>query len=54
MLHYALIFLLVALVAALFGFGLISATAASIAKVLLFLFVVALVVSLITGRRLWS
>jgi uncharacterized membrane protein YtjA (UPF0391 family) len=54
MLHYALVFLLIALLAGLFGYGVISVTAASIAKVLLALFLAAFVVSILTGRRLWS
>ena len=50
MLHYALIFIIVALLAAVFGFGGIAGTALSIAKVLLFVFIVLLVISLLTGR----
>lgn len=50
MLHYALIFIIVALLAAVFGFGGIAGTALSIAKVLLFVFIILLVVSLLTGR----
>ncbi len=50
MLHYALIFIIVALLAAVFGFGGIAGTALTIAKVLLFVFIVLLVVSLLTGR----
>ena len=50
MLHYALIFVIVALLAAVFGFGGIAGTALSIAKVLLFVFIVLLVISLLTGR----
>jgi len=45
MLYWALMFLVVALVAALFGFGGIASTATSIAQIL---FVVALVLFLIT------
>ena len=40
MLHYAVVFLVIALVAALFGFGGIAAGAVGIAKVLFFIFVV--------------
>ena len=50
MLHYALIFIIVALLAAVFGFGGIAGTALTIAKVLQFVFIVLLVVSLLTGR----
>jgi len=49
MLYYALVFFIVALVAALFGFGGIAAGAVEIAKVLFFIFLVLFVVSLIAG-----
>ncbi len=49
MLRYALIFFVVALIAALFGFGGIAAGATEIAKILFFVFVVLFVVSLIAG-----
>lgn len=49
MLYYALIFFLIALVAALFGFGGIAAGAAGIAKILLFVFVLLACVSLVAG-----
>ena len=51
MLHYALVFLVIALVAAIFGFGGVYVAAAGIAKVLFFLFLVLFVVSLLMGRR---
>jgi len=51
MLHYSVVFLVIALIAALFGFGVIASTAAGIAKFLFFLFLILFVVSLITGRR---
>lgn len=51
MLSYALTFLIVAMVAGLLGFGLVAGTAAWIAKVLFFVFIVLFLVSLITGRR---
>ena len=38
MLHYAVVFLVIALIAALFGFGVIAAGAAGIAKMLFVLF----------------
>ena len=50
MLSYALIFLVVALVAGVLGFGVISGTAASIAKVLFVIFLVLFLVSLFRGR----
>ena len=49
MLRYALIFFIVALVAALFGFGGIAAGATEIAKILFFIFLVLFVVSLVAG-----
>lgn len=49
MLSWALTFFVLALVAAVFGFGGIASGAAEIAKVLFFLFVVLFVVSLISG-----
>jgi uncharacterized membrane protein YtjA (UPF0391 family) len=51
MLHYAAVFLVIALIAALFGFGGIAASSAGIAKILFFVFVVLAVVSLLFGRR---
>jgi len=49
MLRYAAIFFIIALVAALFGFGGIAVGAAEIAKVLFFVFLVLFVVSMIAG-----
>ena len=49
MLGLALTFLLVALLAGLFGFGLIAGTSYMIAKVLFFVFLVLFIISLITG-----
>lgn len=49
MLHYAVVFLVIALVAAVFGFGGIAAGAVGIAKVLFFVFVTMAVVSFIIG-----
>ncbi len=49
MLYYSLLFLIVALLAALFGFGLIASAAAGIAKILFFIFLVAFIVSLFMG-----
>ena len=51
MLHYAVVFLIIALIAALFGFGVIASTAAGIAKVLFLVFLVLFLVSLLMGRR---
>jgi uncharacterized membrane protein YtjA (UPF0391 family) len=49
MLHYAVVFFVIALIAALFGFGGIAAGAAEIAKVLFFIFLVLFVISLVVG-----
>lgn len=49
MLGWALTFLIVAIIAALFGFGGIAAAATDIARVLFFIFVVLFVVSLVFG-----
>lgn len=49
MLHYALIFFLIAIVAAVFGFGGISVASAGIAKILFFLFLVVFLVTLVMG-----
>lgn len=55
MLHYAAVFLVIALIAALLGFTGIAVSAVEIARVLFFifilLFVVSLVVGLIRGKR---
>jgi uncharacterized membrane protein YtjA (UPF0391 family) len=51
MLNWAILFLLIALVAAFFGFGVVAGTAATIARVLFVLFLVLFVASLIFGRR---
>jgi Small integral membrane protein len=51
MLRWALIFLIVALVAALFGFTGIAIAAAGIAKFLLFLFLVACLIFLLWAYR---
>jgi uncharacterized membrane protein YtjA (UPF0391 family) len=49
MLYWALLFLIVALIAALFGFGGIAAGAVTIAQWLFFIFVILFLVSLILG-----
>ena len=53
MLYWALMFLLIPILAAVFGFGGISLAAAGIAKILFFIFLVLFVVSLVAhaGRR---
>ncbi len=49
MLYYALVFLIVAIVCAILGFGVLSAAAAGIAKILFFIFLVVFIVSLLFG-----
>ena len=49
MLHYAVVFFIIALIAALFGFGGIAAGAMGIGKILFLVFIVLAVVSLLFG-----
>ena len=49
MLRYALIFCVISLIAAVLGFGGISADAGAIARILFYIFVVLFLVSLIMG-----
>jgi uncharacterized membrane protein YtjA (UPF0391 family) len=49
MLYYAAVFLVIALIAALFGFGGIAVGAVEIAKILFFIFLLLFVVSLVVG-----
>ncbi|MDY0744078.1 DUF1328 domain-containing protein [Paucibacter sp. R3-3] len=49
MLHYTIVFLVIALIAALFGFGGIAAGAVGIAKLLFFVFIAMAVASFIVG-----
>lgn len=49
MLRWALIFFIIAIVAAVFGFGGIAAGAVSIARILFFIFIVLFLISLISG-----
>lgn len=53
MLYYALVFLVIALLAAVFGFGGIAVAFAGVAKLLFLIFIVLFVVSLFAhlGRR---
>lgn len=51
MLNYAILFFVLAIIAAVFGFGGLAAGAAGIAKILFFGFVIVAVVTLIAGRR---
>jgi uncharacterized membrane protein YtjA (UPF0391 family) len=51
MLNYAIIFFIIALIAAVLGFGVIAVTAAWIAKVLFIIFLVLFLVSLLRPRK---
>jgi uncharacterized membrane protein YtjA (UPF0391 family) len=50
MLSWALTFLVIAIIAAVLGFGVVAGTAAWIAKLLFVVFLILFVVSLVTGR----
>lgn len=56
MLRWAFIFLIVAIVAAIFGFGGIAATSAGIAKILFYIaiaiFLVMLIMGLLAGKKI--
>ncbi|TXL82013.1 DUF1328 domain-containing protein [Vineibacter terrae] len=49
MLRWTIVFLVVAIVAALFGFGGIAAAATDFARILFFIFLVLFVISLVMG-----
>lgn len=51
MLYWAAVFLVLAIVSGILGFGVIAGTAASISQVLFVVFLIALVVSFLMGRR---
>lgn len=49
MLYYAGVFFVIAIVAAIFGFGGIAAGAVSIAKILFFIFLIGFIITLVLG-----
>jgi uncharacterized membrane protein YtjA (UPF0391 family) len=51
MLHYAIVFLVIALIAAVLGFGGIAGAAAGIAKILFTVFIILFIAALVMGRR---
>lgn len=51
MLYYSIVFFLVAVAAAILGFGGIAGAASGIAQILFFVFLVLFVVSLFKGRK---
>ena len=52
MLSYAISFVVIALIAGLFGFGLVGGMAYGAAKICFFIFLVLAVLSLLSGRRI--
>lgn len=50
MLYYAAVFLLIAIIAAVFGFGGIAAGAAGIAKILFVLFLIGAIITFVMSR----
>mgnify|MGYP000881960624 CR=1 FL=1 len=54
MLRWVLTFLIIALIAAVFGFTDLAAGAASIAKVVFYIFVVLFLLSLLFGGSIWK
>lgn len=54
MLHYAIVFLVIALIAGVLGFGGIAGSAIGIAKILFWVFIVLFLASLVMGRRVLS
>lgn len=51
MLHYTVVFFIIALIAAVFGFGGIAAGAVGIAKILFFVFLAITIISFLIGRK---
>ncbi len=52
MLSYAVMFLIIALIAGVLGFGVVAGTAAWIAKICFVVFLVLFLISLFTNRRI--
>jgi uncharacterized membrane protein YtjA (UPF0391 family) len=51
MLGYAVLFFIIAIIAAVFGFGNLAGAASGIAQILFFVFLILFIASLIFGRR---
>jgi len=51
MLHYTVVFFVIAIIAAVFGFGGIASGATEIAKILFFVFLIVTVISFFMGRK---
>ena len=54
MLKWAAIFFVIAIIAAMFGFGGIASGAAAIAKILFFIFLVGFLITLIIGLKIFK
>lgn len=52
MLHYAVVFLVIAIIAAILGFGTIAGTAAFIAKILFFVFLAMALITFLTKKKI--
>lgn len=51
MLHYSVVFFIIAIIAGIFGFGGISSGASEIAKVLFYVFLAVTIISYLFGRK---
>jgi len=51
MLSWAVVFLVIAIVAAIFGFGGIATTAVGIAKILFWVFLILFIITFVLGKR---
>ncbi len=51
MLRYSIIFLVIAIIAGVFGFGNINEAASGIAKILFFVFIVLFIIGLVLGKK---
>jgi uncharacterized membrane protein YtjA (UPF0391 family) len=51
MLHYTVVFFVIAIIAGIFGFGGIAAGASDIAKILFYIFIAVTIVSFVMGRK---
>ena len=51
MLNWAITFLVIALIAGIFGFGVLAGTSMEIAKILFFVFIVLFIISFFMGKR---
>lgn len=51
MLHYTIVFIVIAIISALLGFGYLAGTAALFAKICFLIFLVMFVVSLLRGKK---